>query len=63
MSSMTTEIVAKKNRAAIMSRIQAGDAEVTDVDDLTVDGDGRIVAIQQRFAHLIGAPELAFVQI
>ncbi|RTE88362.1 hypothetical protein D6B98_36105 [Bradyrhizobium sp. LVM 105] len=59
-----------------MLRIRAGDAEVTGVDDLSVDTDGRIarmsiqwrplekfVAIQQRLAPLIGAPKLRLVQI
>lgn len=72
----TTAIIPGESRAAIMLRIKAGDAEVTGVDDLTVDSDGRIakmsihwrplekiVAIQQRLAPLIGAPKLSLVQI
>lgn len=71
-----TEVISGETRAAIMLRIRAGDAEVTGVDDLTVDADGRIakmsiqwrplekiVAIQQRLAPLIGVPKLGLVQI
>ena len=71
-----TDIIAGENRAAILLRIRAGDAEVTGVDDMSVDIDGRIarmsiqwrpleqiVAIQQRLAPLIGAPKLRLVQI
>jgi hypothetical protein len=71
-----TEVISGETRAAIMLRIRAGDAEVTGVDDLTVDADGRIarmsiqwrplekiVAIQQRLAPLVGAPKLGLVQI
>ncbi|WP_431015337.1 nuclear transport factor 2 family protein [Bradyrhizobium pachyrhizi] len=71
-----TNIIAGESRAAIMLRIRAGDAEVTGVDDLSVDTDGRIVrmsiqwrpleqivAIQQRLAPLVGAPKLRLVQM
>jgi len=71
-----TEVIAGETRAAIMLRIRAGDAEVTGVDDLTVNADGliarmsvqwrpleKIVAIQQRLAPLIGVPKLGLVQI
>jgi hypothetical protein len=71
-----TEVIAGETRAAIMLRIRAGDAEVTGVDDLTVDADGRIarmsiqwrplekiVAIQQRLAPLAGVPKLGLVQL
>jgi hypothetical protein len=69
-----TEVIAGETRAAIMRRIRAGNAEVTGVDDLKVDADGRIarmsiqwrplekiVAIQQRLAPLIGAPKLGLI--
>lgn len=71
----TTAIIADGYRAAVMLRIRAGEAEVTGVDDLTVDTDGRItsmsvqwrplasmVAIQQKLAPLIGVPALELVE-
>lgn len=71
----TTGIIAGENRAAIILRIRAGEAEVTGVDDMIVGEDGRIismtvqwrplagiVAIQQRLAPLVGVPALELVE-
>lgn len=71
----TTAIVDGENRAAIMLRIRAGEAQVTGVDDMIVGEDGRIVsmtvqwrplagivAIQQRLAPLVGVPALELVE-
>lgn len=71
----TAAIIAGENRAAIMLRIRAGEAEVTGVDDMIVGADGRIismtvqwrplagiVAIQQKLAPLVGVPALELVE-
>lgn len=67
--------VAGENRAAIMLRIRAGDAEVMGVDDMVVGEDGSIismivqwrplagiVAIQQRPTPPVGVPALKLVE-
>ena len=72
----STAVIAGEKRAAIVLRIRAGDAEVTGVDDMTIDDDGliasmsvqwrpleQIVALQQKLAPLIGAPALKLVEV
>lgn len=72
----TTAVIAGDNRAAVMLRIRAGEAEVTGVDDMVVGTDGRItsmtiqwrplhqvVQIQQKLAPLIGVAALRLVEL
>ena len=71
----TTAIIPGEDRAAIMLRIRAGEAEVTGVDDMVVGGDGRItsmtiqwrplqqvVQLPQKLAPLIGVAALRLVE-
>ena len=71
----TTAVIAGEDRAAVMLRIRAGDAEVTGVDDMTVGADGliasmtirwrplhQIVALQQKLAPLVGISPFRVVE-
>ena len=71
----TTGLVADGDRAAVFLRIQAGDTEVTGVDDLTVDTGGfiksmsvqwrplaAVVAMQGKLAPYFGIPALKLVE-